>query len=76
MNLRTGSNPDRHIWRKGTDVLPSVLDIPLQLKKDIIYNKGVSTKGEPIAPRADLSAWCYSLPPVDAGGLATLGWRN
>jgi hypothetical protein len=34
---------------------------------------GVSTKGEPIAPRADLLAKFYSLPPVDAGGSAALG---
>jgi hypothetical protein len=45
-------------------------------KKNLIYNKGVTTKEESIAPRADLSAWCYSLPPVDAGGLAALGWRS
>jgi hypothetical protein len=34
---------------------------------------GVSTKGEPIAPRADLSAKFYSLPSVDAGGSVALG---
>jgi hypothetical protein len=45
-------------------------------KGDFIYNEGVSTKGEPIAPRADLSAQCYSLPPVDAGSLAALGRRS
>jgi hypothetical protein len=33
MNLGTGSNPDQHIWRKGTDALPLVLDRPLQLKR-------------------------------------------
>lgn len=36
----------------------------------------MNTKEELIAPRVDLSAWCYSLPPVDAGGLAALGWRS
>jgi hypothetical protein len=45
-------------------------------KENFIYNEGVSTKEEPIAPRADLSVWCYSLPPVDAGGLAALGRRS
>jgi hypothetical protein len=45
-------------------------------KEDFIYNKGVSTKEEPIAPRADLSAWCYNLPLVNTGGLAALGWRS
>jgi hypothetical protein len=34
---------------------------------------GVSTKREPIAPRADLSAKFYSVPLVNAGGSAALG---
>jgi hypothetical protein len=81
MNRRTGSNPDRHILREGTDALPSAFNGSafeeiMVGKEDLIYNKGVNTKEEPIAPRADLSAWCYSLPPVNTGGLAALGWRS
>jgi hypothetical protein len=67
--------------REGTDALPlafngSAFEEIMVGKEDLIYNKGVNTKEEPIAPRADLSAWCYSLPPVDTGGLAALGWRS
>jgi hypothetical protein len=48
--------------RKGTDALPSALNgsafkqVTVKKKEDLIYNKGVSTKDELIAPRADLSA--------------------
>jgi hypothetical protein len=46
--------------REGTDALPSAFnksafeEIAIG-KEDLIYNKGVNTKEEPIAPRADLS---------------------
>jgi hypothetical protein len=67
--------------REGTDALPSAFNGSafeeiVVGKEDLIYNKGVNTKEEPIAPRADLSAWCYSLPLVDTGDHAALGWRS
>jgi hypothetical protein len=36
----------------------------------------VSTKGEPIAPTADLLAQSYDLPPVGAGDSAALDRRS
>jgi hypothetical protein len=48
------------------------------IKREILFIKGVITKDESIAPKANLSAWYIdtNLPPVGARELAALDWGN